>query len=325
MAYKFSELNKLGDKFMSVFGIGFKPFYDGLMSVASKQLCIDILKFDEWLHEKHGNYEDAGQSMDDCIREHYGEEGVKLINEVIGEDDDNPAPEQEPEPEKPKKKPKAKAKDKAKTKPVDVQRAFNNRIALSLLRQCAWMWEHCMRSNNEGTFTMKDVRMGLLHLDRYKSPAGVIMFDLGSCEYWDVFDRQGIEGVSYDAKNERMSMFLPYDPQGDQTLGFGCSFEAKDVFDVAYQMCSQSLLQKVRFCYKDGERWADIPDIDVKPAKNKEATKKAKPKAKQAAGKIQTPPPTPPLDGRGAATASNEPTFAERLREALLKHYQQAA
>ena len=43
------------------------------------------------------------------------------------------------------------------------------------------------------------------------------------------------------------------------------------------------------------------------------------------AGKIQTPPPTPPLDGRGAATASNEPTFAERLREALLKHYRQAA
>jgi hypothetical protein len=82
MAYKFSELNKLGDKFQRVFGIGFKPFYDGLMSVASKQLCIDILKFDEWLHKKHGDYEDAGQSMDDCIREHYGEEGVKLINDI---------------------------------------------------------------------------------------------------------------------------------------------------------------------------------------------------------------------------------------------------
>lgn len=169
----------------------------------------------------------------------------------------------------------------AKTKPV-YQRAFNQRIALSLLRQCAWMWEHCMRNNNEGTFTMKDVRMGLLHLDRYKSPAGFIMFDLGSCEYWDVFDRQGIEGVSYDAKSERMSMFLPYDPQGDQTLGFGCSFKAKDVFDVAYQMCSPSLLQKVRFCYKDGERWADIPGIDVKPAKAATA-KKARPKATKAA------------------------------------------
>ena len=82
MAYKFSQLNKLGDEFRSVFGIGFKPFYDGLISVASKCLCIDILKFDKWLRQQHGNYEDEGKSMDDIIREHYGEKGVKLINEV---------------------------------------------------------------------------------------------------------------------------------------------------------------------------------------------------------------------------------------------------
>jgi hypothetical protein len=138
-----------------------------------------------------------------------------------------------------------------------------------------------MRSNNEGTFTMKDVRMGMPwgSRDYDKCPTGFIMFDLGYCSCWNLFDRQGIEGAKYDAKSETMSMFLPYDPQGDQTLGFGCSFRADDVFDVAYQMCSPSLLQKVRFCYKDGERWADIPDIDVKPAKNKAATiKKAKPK-----------------------------------------------
>lgn len=195
------------------------------------------------------------------------------------------------------------------------QRAFNNRIALSLLRQCAWMWEHCMRSNNEGSFTMKEVRQGLPWgcRDYDKCPTGFIMFDLGSCEYWDVFDRQGIEGVKYDAKNERMSMFLPYDPQGDQTLGFGCSFQADDVFDVAYQMCSPSLLQKVRFCYKDGERWTDIPDIDVKPAKKKAATtKKAKPKARAAAE-------------HQPSSIGHQPSFAERLREALLKHYKAAA
>ena len=82
MAYKFSETGKLSDEFRNVFGIGFKPFYDGLISVAAKQLCIDILKFDEWLHQQHGNYEDDGKSMDDIIREHYGEKGVELINEV---------------------------------------------------------------------------------------------------------------------------------------------------------------------------------------------------------------------------------------------------
>lgn len=82
MAYLFSQTGKLNDKFRSVFGVGFKPFYDGLVSIATKQLCIDILKFDEWLHQQHGNYEDEGKSMDDIIREHYGEKGVELINEV---------------------------------------------------------------------------------------------------------------------------------------------------------------------------------------------------------------------------------------------------
>ncbi len=82
MAYKFSETGKLNDEFRNVFGIGFKPFYDGLMSVASKCLCIDILKFDEWLHQQHGNYDDEGKCMDDIIREKYGEKGVELINKV---------------------------------------------------------------------------------------------------------------------------------------------------------------------------------------------------------------------------------------------------
>ena len=172
------------------------------------------------------------------------------------------------------------------------------------------MWEHCIKYNDskkepEGEFTMKDVRMGLSLRDFKKSPIGWIDVKLDLCPYWHLFAQQGIEGASYDAKNERMSMFLPHDPQGDQTQGFGCSFEAKDVFDVAYQMCSPSLLQKVRFCYKDGERWADIPDIDVKPAK------KSKPKARAA----EIPQHTEPA----------EPTFAEKLREALLRQFRQAA
>ena len=83
MEYKFSETHKLNDKFHSIFGVGFKPFYDELVSVMSRHLCIDILKFDDWLHEKYGNYEDNDQSMDDLIREKYGEKGVKLIEELM--------------------------------------------------------------------------------------------------------------------------------------------------------------------------------------------------------------------------------------------------
>lgn len=85
MAYKFSETNKVNDKFAKVFGIGFKPFYDGLVSVATKQLWIDIVKFDEWLQKKHGDYD--GKSMNDVIREHYGDEGVRLVNALTGEDE----------------------------------------------------------------------------------------------------------------------------------------------------------------------------------------------------------------------------------------------
>jgi len=83
MEYKFSETHKLNDKFRGIFGISFKDFYDGLMSVASNHLCIDIIKFDDWLHEKHGNYEDSGQSMEELIREKYGEKGVKLIEDLM--------------------------------------------------------------------------------------------------------------------------------------------------------------------------------------------------------------------------------------------------
>ena len=88
MAYKFSETSKVNDEFTKVFGIGFKPFYDGLASVATKQLWIDVLKFDEWLRKKHGNYEDEGKSMNDVIREHYGDKGVKLVGALTGADDE---------------------------------------------------------------------------------------------------------------------------------------------------------------------------------------------------------------------------------------------
>ena len=83
MMYSFSEVQKLNDKFYSIFGVGFQKFYDGLMSVLFKRLCIDILKFDDWLHEKYGDYEENGQSMKEIIYEKYGEKGVKLIEDLI--------------------------------------------------------------------------------------------------------------------------------------------------------------------------------------------------------------------------------------------------
>ena len=83
MAYKFSDTHKLNEKFRRIYGVGFNDFYDGLMSVASGHICIDVIKFDDWLHDKYGNYEDSGQSMKELIRDKYGEQSVKLIEDLI--------------------------------------------------------------------------------------------------------------------------------------------------------------------------------------------------------------------------------------------------
>lgn len=95
MAYKFTETNRVNDEFTKVFGIGFKPFYDGLVSLATNRLWIDIVKFDEWLQKKHGNYEDDGKSMMDVIREHYGDKGVELVDALTGEDEPKDGPKSE--------------------------------------------------------------------------------------------------------------------------------------------------------------------------------------------------------------------------------------
>ena len=240
MEYKFSETGKLGDEFQRVFGIGFKPFYDRLISFASKQMCIDILKFDEWLHREHGNYEDSGKSMVDCIREHYGEEGVRLLDEVTGADGDNPTP--KPKPEKPKRKPKAKAKGKANGKKI-TEKMLNEKGSIKF---------ECTDSYGI-TYEMTLFQMGLVMLGRVLAQDGTLLYhNEQSCENFE---------------------------------------QAQRVWELTYKTMT-----------------------DENHVIHKRYAEQAK------AGKIQTPP-----HGRGAATASKEPTFAERLREALLKHYQAAA
>lgn len=82
--YHFHELSTVERKFQKTFGVSFKPFYDGIMSVVSKHLVMDIVKFDDWLHNQFGDYEDKGQSMKDIVLEKYGEDAEKLILSLIG-------------------------------------------------------------------------------------------------------------------------------------------------------------------------------------------------------------------------------------------------
>lgn len=58
-------------------------FLDTLAIQCGKRVAIDVLAFDDWMHEKHGEYEGAGLSMSDCIATHYGESARAFIHSLI--------------------------------------------------------------------------------------------------------------------------------------------------------------------------------------------------------------------------------------------------
>jgi len=80
--YSFAERIKVDQLFNQYFNVSFRMFYDGLISVMSKRLVIDILKFDNWLHSQFGNYEDNKTSMKDIIISKFGKEACELIESL---------------------------------------------------------------------------------------------------------------------------------------------------------------------------------------------------------------------------------------------------
>lgn len=63
------------------FGIthGVNDYLDPMLTALKSKPALNIFKLDEWLHEKFGNYEDDEKSMEDIIREHFGESAVKFV------------------------------------------------------------------------------------------------------------------------------------------------------------------------------------------------------------------------------------------------------
>jgi hypothetical protein len=81
--YKFSQTQEVKTNFEAYFGVSFGQFYDGFMSVLTKSIKIDIIKFDEYLHKKHGQYENLGLSMEKAICKYYSKEADQFINSLI--------------------------------------------------------------------------------------------------------------------------------------------------------------------------------------------------------------------------------------------------
>jgi len=81
--YDFSNTQTVKTDFESYFGVSFGQFYDGLMSVFSRSLKIDMFKFDDYLHKKHGQYENEGLSMNTAIIKYYGKPAKDFIESLI--------------------------------------------------------------------------------------------------------------------------------------------------------------------------------------------------------------------------------------------------
>lgn len=177
------------------------------------------------------------------------------------------------------------------------QQELNMRIAMSLLRQCAWVWEYCTRNDNEGEFKFSEVMQGFGR-NFYKSKPGNVMQDMDLCprKHWDIFNKmQPIEGLTFDRKEMRSTVKIE---------NYSCSFFLKDVFFVTERFCKwncPSMANKARFCYKGGERWAELPTPSNSP--RGERKKKATTKTKAI---VKPMPAVKPL------------TLAEQLRQALL-------
>lgn len=57
--------------------------YDPLMSFVTNTFQVDLIKFDDILHRKFGDYEEDGLSMRDIVKKNYGDAGLKLIEQLI--------------------------------------------------------------------------------------------------------------------------------------------------------------------------------------------------------------------------------------------------
>ncbi|KAA6323095.1 hypothetical protein EZS27_027427 [termite gut metagenome] len=77
------EWGKANKDFKNCFGIPIRAFHDGITTMAFKKVSIDPFRFDDYLHDLYGNYEQEGKTLEDIILEKYGEQALKLIKELI--------------------------------------------------------------------------------------------------------------------------------------------------------------------------------------------------------------------------------------------------
>ena len=178
----------------------------------------------------------------------------------------------------------------------------DKKIAMSMLRCCAWLWEHCTKNPNEGEFKLHEVVKGVSGRKVNESATGIVTVNVNKCKCWNLFGTKHypVDGVTFDPKYM------------DVTLEFGtfkCRFHLDShLFDLTNQFfrtACPNMRDKVRFWNKDGERGVTIA----------EQRQVKRPKAK------------PAINNRTklAQTAEHLLTVSERLRAAIMTRMASAA
>jgi len=64
-------------------GITLNDVLDNFMTMCFAKPTLDILKFDKILREKYGDFEDQGLSFNDVIKNNFGADAVKKLEELF--------------------------------------------------------------------------------------------------------------------------------------------------------------------------------------------------------------------------------------------------
>ena len=65
------------------YSIKFSTFINKNLSILFKKPIIDINKFDDWLHNQYGDYEEQGLSMQDVLTKNYGQSVAVQIKGLL--------------------------------------------------------------------------------------------------------------------------------------------------------------------------------------------------------------------------------------------------
>lgn len=85
---KISNLQKAKNKFNEMFHMDISNYYDPALTYIYNKIIIDIVKFADDYEEKYGKLTE-GVSLKDSIFEHFGQDGVSLICDLLGIDVNN--------------------------------------------------------------------------------------------------------------------------------------------------------------------------------------------------------------------------------------------